>query len=88
MPAETALAQSIVLPPPTASIKSRLFSFIILIPSLTLDMSGLGFTPESSLKNMPLSFKSETTLSYSLVFFILFFHIKIKQPHIYVAALK
>ena len=41
------LAESIVDPPPTASIKSMSFSFAIFTPSRTLSILGLGTIPGS-----------------------------------------
>jgi len=45
-----AFAESMTLPPPTASKKSMFSRFASSIPSLTLERRGFGFTPPSVVK--------------------------------------
>lgn len=63
MPAEIALEQSTVLPPPTARIKSISFSLQSCIPLLTVDTRGLGSTPDNSKYEISFSLKSAMTVS-------------------------
>ena len=69
-PLEIDFAESITEPPPTAKIKSILFSLQSLTPSNTKDNLGFGSTPPNSIKSILFSFNLETTKSYKPFFFI------------------
>ena len=66
-----ALAESITLPPPTASIKSTLLFLQSSIPFLTKLNLGLGLTPPSSITCNSALFKESKILSYNPFFLIL-----------------
>lgn len=53
VPKDIALAESITLPPPTASINPILFSLQIFIPSYTNESFGFGTTPPNSINSIP-----------------------------------
>jgi hypothetical protein len=68
-PIAIAFAESIALPPPTASIKSIPLSRQIFIPSLTRLNLGLGCAPGSSINSTPESFKELTTFHITGLFY-------------------
>ena len=70
-PAATALAQSMVLPPPTASTTSSPCSRQMAMPFSTVVMRGLGSTPASSSYAMPFSAKIFVMASYRPIFLML-----------------
>ena len=62
-PKPMALAVSMTLPPPSASRKSAPVRRTRSMPSYTLPLRGLAWTPESSVKGMPAASREAVTAS-------------------------